>query len=345
MPTENQETAVTTTTESATNETKVLSSKQQQVLTAMNQVAQGKDDINPFAVVALLLQSMREELEVIKYEGQPPRWMRIARARKYQDSAIGGGVMTITGGFLNVMGILVELTLKAQEILEQIDSGRALLEVGASMIQTAMDDKFLCGVATSVGIKDFSAPDLSGARNAVGIAMDMMKYVPDPEDVKVVAEEMFKLLAIGEWDFVKPAGKLDIPTGKLRILSWALSKPLSCHGITGGEPVSALGISLSGNVNKDKYIICWEKAENIICEVPLTAKPAGSDLYKEEVDEADRLLKRLGYAGATEEAIAAFRTNNSLTETGKLGISTISRLVNLDYENMTLKRAIGATKK
>ena len=314
--------------------------QQQKAEAALDLVAEGDDEINAFTAVGLMLESMRTNLERVKYTGQPPRWVRVARARAYKGKPIGNMVIELSGAFIWVVSFLAELTLQAQDLLKQIDSGRALMEVGIKMIETATDDKFLKNVQKSVGIEDPPAVAVPDAvREGLKLADDVMKYIPDPEDVKIVADEMYRLLAVEEIDIVDPASKAKVPTtGKVRLLSWALDKPLAFHDLSGGEVVKRLGIRrLDKPDTQSEFALAW----NWNVEEPVVLCDYNKKQLDEEGDDIDRILKKLGYIkGDRKKNLIDFQKKNELPkQDGSLDLHTINRLMNMDFENKTLRRA------
>jgi hypothetical protein len=314
--------------------------RQQKAEAALDLVAEGDDEINAFTAVSLMLESMRTNLESIKYTGQPPRWVRVARARAYKGEAIGNMVIELSGAFIWVVSFLAELTLQAQDLLKQIDSGRALMEVGIKMIETATDDKFLKNVQKSVGIENPPAVAVPGAvKDGLKLADNVMKYIPDPEDVKIVADEMYRLLAVEEIDIADPAAKAAAPTtGKVRLLSWALDKPLAFHDLSGGEIVKRLGIRrLEKPDTLSEFKLLW----NWNVEEPVILCDYNQKQLDEEGDDIDRVLKKLGYTKADRQKnLTAFQQKNELPkQDGSLDLPTINQLMNMDFEKKTLRRA------
>ncbi len=309
-----------------------LTQSQKDAQNALAKVKNGDNDINAFVAVALLLKSFREQLEGVKFDGQPPRWVRISKASTYKGEVIADGVITITGGLLKAIGFLGELTIKAQELLDQIDSGKALIEVGAEMIKTVMDDEFLSAVQKSVGIENPTTGIVpAGVKDGVDAAMGYMEYIPDPEDVEVVAKEIYKLLAVGEKDLGNAPvddDSANVFTGKIRLLSWCLEKSISCHGITGGVEVTQLGMD-RGSLSGGKYLLEWTDGEKTV--------KCGEVTYENGVSEQNAILTKLGYA---ENDLTDFQTENNLeNKDGNMDLFTANQLLNLDYKSKTLRKA------
>jgi hypothetical protein len=315
--------------------------QQQKAEAALDLVAQGDDEINAFTAVALMLESMRTNLENIKYTGQPPRWVRIARAQAYKGKVIGDMVIELSGAFIWVVSFLAELTLQAQDLLKQIDSGRALMEVGIKMIETATDEKFLINVQKSVGIKGDPKVNVPAAvKDGLKTVDEVMKYIPDPEDVKEVAREMYRLLAVEEVDFIdsKSEEKPKYTTGKVRLLSWALDKPLAFHELTGGVKVERLGIRrLEKPDTQSEFKLTWNWKD----EEPVILCDYKKEQLDQESTEVDKILKKLGYkTGNTKENLTAFQKKNELPkQDGSLDLHTINQLMNMDFKKKTLRRA------
>ena len=318
-----------------------VSEQQQKAETALELVVEGDDESNAFLAVALMLEIMRTNLENIKYTGQPPRWVRIARAQAYKGKVIGDMVIGLSGAFVWVVSFLAELTLQAQDLLNQIDSGRALMEVGIKMIETATDENFLINVQKSVGAKGDQKVSVPPAvKEGLKAADDVMKYIPDPEDVKEVAREMYRLLAVEEVDFFdsKSDEMPEYMTGKVRLLSWALDKPLSFHDLTGGVPVKRLGIRRAEKPDTEsQFKLTWNWKD----EEPVIICDYNKKQLDEESTEVDEILNKLGYkTGNTKENLTAFQKKNELkNKDGSLDLHTINQLMNMDYEKKTLRRA------
>jgi hypothetical protein len=305
---------------------------------AVANVAEGSDEINAFKAISMMLESMQENLEAAKITGDPQRWMRVARARDFRESVIGKGVVELSGGFIKVIGILAELVMKAQDIILQIDSGVALMEVGIKMIETATDEKFLNTVQSSVGIDPpEKIPGADVANAGVKNVMKFMKYIPDPKDLDEVAEVMYRLLAVEEIDLVDPDNPKKPTTGKVRLLSWALDKPIAFHGLKDGVDVSRLGIDRRAD-EKDNhpFKLAWKDNGNelIIYEYDK------NDVQTTSNKEANSILDKLGYGpGKLDTRLKSFQKANALGENGKLDLPTINRLMNLDFEDKKLSRA------
>lgn len=314
--------------------------KQQAATIALQDVSTG--DVNAFVAIAMMMESMRIELETKKNKDQPPRWIRIARAREFKEEFIGKGVIQITGAFLQFIGVMAELTLKAQDLLAQLDSGRALMEVGAKMLMTATNNDFLSIVHASVGIKDTS--EIEGAKviqKALKNGLEVMEYIPDPEDVDAISKELYQLLAVDQYDLPAEDKKAYL-TGRARLLSWALEKPIQCHSLTNGISVVQLGnrrLKKKEKSFKDgKVTLTWKQKD----KDPVTLYDFNykSDSAK-DIDEADKILKLLKYQnGGFSSRLKQFQKKNHLDESGILDLSTINQLMNLDYQKKTLRRAV-----
>lgn len=332
------------TTALVTRDTRPALTPESQVAVDINRVAEGDDDVNAFVAVSLMLEIMRTNLESIKYTGQPPRWIRIARAREFENEPIGKGVIELTGAFIAVVGFLADCTLKALDLLKQIDSGRALMEIGAKMIETATKDDFLNTVQKSAGMKPAKIPGAKVANEAVVKAMEVMRYIPDPEDLKPVAEQLYRLLAVEEIDipYPKSTEKPEYTTGKVRLLSWSLDRKITLYPLSRKEDqveVTRFGIIRPGTAKDSKpFELVW--TENV--DNPLTlCKFPNAELKKTSAKEAQDLLNYLGYKDSDlTKNIQSFQKKNNLpNDDGKLDLPTINLLMNLDFEKKTLRRA------
>ncbi len=297
-----------------------VSEQQVQTQKAIDAVANPDEHINAFTAIAIMLKQMRSDLEGVKRTGQLPRWMRVARVREFKGAGAmnmiaSKGVIPITGGFLKVIGFLAELTLKAQELLIQADGGKALLEVGAGMIKTVASDPFFEAVTETVGIEHPGANPLKPIGPIVDTAMGIVDKIPEPEDVEVIAKEIYLLLGIEQLELplndqgtVLPnkilpteTEHLDVNlTGKVRLMGWAIDKSIPFHGLSGGIKVARLG---SRRV--------WESAEANLPQITSLMWPHEEDKIK--ILEFDYREKTRTVAGGANTSNSSNTSNTSGT--------------------------------
>lgn len=345
--------------------------EQEEAQKALESVGKGDKRANAFNAIALMLKNMRRDLEGIHRTGQLPRWMRVARVREFNKEGAMNfittkGVVPISGVFISIIGIITELALKAQELLIQADGGKALLEVGVGMIKTAASDEFYHAITDTLEI-DSPGPNPLGAVNQViDPAMALIDKIPDPQDVDVVAKELYLLLCIEQLALPLDAGgkvnttellptttvHIKDTTGKVRLLSWALGKPIPFHALNpkDGVEVARLGSrrvweTTTGLPEKTSFMWPYGDEEMEVYDYDYLNENAGAD-----IQEANLLLEKLGY---TEPIVAdktvfdtefarrlrRFQKINDLPVTGGLDNNTINQLMNLDYEKKILRRA------
>jgi hypothetical protein len=260
-----------------------------------------------------------------------------------------------------------------------IDGAKALVEVGAEMLETICSDQMVKSIAYSMGVEDPPAEDqakdtpfdnpLQSVVGPVKTAKNVLRYVPGYEDVMCVGRELFNLMKIeqkNEAEVVKEKYEVHVDwetTGKVRLISWARNKPIPIfsgktpfYKFTALPEVTYLGRRMIKNTDKpDKNIVCltatWPsryestKTESWnVYELDYSKK----ENFTLDTNEVDKMLTGLEYPkGGLKTRLQKFQENNKLDEDGGnkdgvLDIHTIHRLMNMDYKNKNLKRAIGA---
>ncbi|MCP3923914.1 MAG: peptidoglycan-binding protein [Desulfobacterales bacterium] len=319
----------------------LVNEKQLQTQKKLDAIASGDEHVNAFTAIAIMLKQMRSDLEGVKRTEQLPRWMRVARVREFKGEGAMNmiatkGVIPITGGFIKVIGFLAELTLKAQELLTQADGGKALLEVGAGMIKTVASDPFFEAVTETVGIENPGANPLKPIGPIVDNAMKIVDKIPDPEDVEIIAKEIYLLLAIEQLELpINNTGKVDtgkiLPietehldvnlTGKVRLMGWAIDKGIPCHGLSGGIKITRLGSrriwESAETALPQKSSLMWSHEEDKIKILEFDYKektrtsgsaPAGGSAVVpvlNDIEEANAILTKLEYPidGISDESV------------------------------------------
>lgn len=351
--------------------TAVAQAKAQQ---ALDNAAKG-GQVNPFTAVALVLQAMRTDLESPKEPGRLPRWMRIVRVRRYRDESVQTnfiatkGVIPITAKFVDVIGYLSELTLQAQDLLTQADGGKALLEVGGAMIKTIADDPFASAIKGSLGGGGGGENPLKPIIPVVDKALEIIDKIPDPEDVDIIANEIYRLLVVAQNPLprqddgtvdetkVKEANGVHIDmnlTGKVRLISWGLETPISFLGFKAGVKSTYLGSRwIWQTATPPQNTNLFYDPEGInepIYQIGFTSRPDGTDTTGADITEAIAMLEKHGYGEPPitdpkqftdnlARRLRRFQKLNGLDVNGELDNATTNRLCNLDVTTELLKRA------
>lgn len=335
---------------------------------------------NPFSLIAYVLFKVRHSLEDVEEAGRPPRWIRIARARQAQGASdyIAQGVRAAINGFAEALSYLVELTLDIQEVLVQTDAAKALVEVSADFIKAATDDNFVNGVRAIVGEQPGDNP-LSG----VGPVLDTIKrylgYIPDPDDVKVLGHELYRLLCIEQEALPRAAssclvdeGVLAVGTshhvdvdksGKIRLLQWAFNEDLTTYGLGDKakpeEEKQALKRFGSRRLwRTDGAKLPTRSAEKFgtgsdadtIFEFFYDTRETDAATRTLDLTEAYTLVEKMGFtepAAAQKTVFGAeltkrlrrFQAVNGLPLSGELDNATINQLMHLDYKAKNIRRA------
>lgn len=140
---------------------------------------------------------------------------------------------------------MAELCLKLEELLVQTDAGKALLEVSIDLLRAATDDNFIAGVKNLVG-QDPSGNPAGGVNDVLTQIKDKLKYIPEPEDVRRLGHELYRLLCLEQLRVPRAGGSLDVDetkvptagtyvdtarTGKLRLLQWGYDNTLKVYGL------------------------------------------------------------------------------------------------------------------
>ena len=329
-----------------------------------------KGEVNAFFAVALCLESMNDALKDV--DGQPPRWVRIGRVggakpgEGWGKRPVGKVVGDLTGLFLETLGIVAELTLKAKDLLTDIDGASALVEVGTEMLETLSDDQVVKSIAYSVGARkydddfnedgtpkisptSFTNP-LASAGKGVRAVKTVLKYIPKPKDIEGVSNALYKLLNIEQLKKIAQKEQYEEhinweQTGKARLISWAREKPIPVFYGTGmfnfneKVDVKSLGSrivkSLKETETKAVGLLYTNTTESYEWEV---YKKNYSATDADDLEEVDFILEKLGYTGT--DKLNDFQKNNNLPkQDGTLDIRTIHRLLNMDYDKKTLVRA------
>ncbi|MGB1017156.1 MAG: hypothetical protein ACPG4T_23670, partial [Nannocystaceae bacterium] len=221
-------------------------------------------DKNPFQLLAFVFYKLRQSLE----EEDPrraPRWVRIIRAREAQGSAdlIGKGVKKAIEGILLAFAHVAELVLDIQELLVQTDAAKALLEVSADLLTAVTSQEFVHGVEGLLGQEASSSNPLGSVSGFFQTIKDKAKFIPEPDDVRCVGHELYRLLSIVQRPLpillddgavvinenapeLAGTDHIDIHgTGKLRLFQWAYDLKFTIQGLGPKDKPESLSVPVS----------------------------------------------------------------------------------------------------
>lgn len=328
---------------------------------------------NPFSLLAYVLFQVRHALEDQEDGDRPPRWVRIARGREVKQETIGSGVDTGVQGLAEVIAFMAELTMDLEELLLQTDAAKALAEVSLELIKAATDSNFQNGVATLTGVNMSTLGILTDINQATTDIQGYLGYIPEPEDVRVLGEQLYGLLAIDQLalprdptdnsidtddaallatDHLKPG-----ETGKVRLMAWAYERGVPLPGL-GADEDTELELKRFGSRRlfatdnnaelPQRSKMPWSdgEAETLIFDFAFSDATAIADLK-----ELVQLLQAHGYndpamsaepqtlTGAIRSNLLKFQAINALPISGELDGDSINRLMNLDYARRNLRRA------
>jgi IS5 family transposase len=188
--------------------------------------------------------------------------------------------------------------------------------------------------------------------------MTFVDKIPEPEDLELIGKELYGLLCVEQLPLDEAGlGKTTekhvnmTTSGKLRLLELALNKSIKIRGL-GKDKSGELDIAYLGGRR------VWEAAAKDLPAKAIGQWGEGKEIetiYElayagEDIEEANNLLEKLGYA---EPAVAdkkvfgaelgrrlrRFQTLNELTITGKLDNPTLNRLMHLNFDTKSLERA------
>ena len=354
---------------------------------------------NPFDALAYLLFSVRYSLE--STGGRTlPRWVRIARARKYAKAGepvdasnfLAHGSRVITNGLAEGASGMVKLVIFLRELLEQADSMVAIAEVGLQLIKTAASPAFTNAVkniyAQAPDLNNDAPPadnmndflpsfDAPGNSNSVTETIEKvegwLRYVPTPEDLDRIGQELYYLLAIVQEDHIdsKPDMKAATDhikidsreTGKIRLMNWAFNEPTAVYG---GEYENSIDLLEYGSrrvwnaANADLPPRSKESFENETKTIEIfdfdtsdntDLSELASLLIALDYDHswvktggggkvADNLTLTGEFDADMKTALYEFQLVNNLDASGELDNATINRLLNLDYDKKNVLKAL-----
>ncbi len=332
---------------------------------------------NPFQLLAFVFYKVRQSLE----EEEPrraPRWVRIVRAREAQGSGdiVGKAVKVVLEKMLLAFSYIAELVLDIQELLVQTDAAKALFEVSADLLKAVTSDEFVGMVSEIVGGEKSAENPLGAVNDAFEAIKKKAAFIPEPEDVRCVGHELFRLLCVVQEahplkddlysvdeDQLTAGTKTHVDivsTGKLRLIQWAYGLPFDVQGLGAKDnaenervSVSRFGARRLWEASADRFatksVATREHDDDItdtIFDLSFAAEAQTTDIR-----ELHALLGALGYGSKPADASAVafdaklrerlreFQFINELPVTGRLDNDTINRLLNLDLRGQNLCRA------
>lgn len=323
---------------------------------------------NFFAPVAELMRSIPAALEAQGPTGGAPRYVRIARLRRFlkpvapKDEKLAAAMSTGVEYFITGMAYVMKYTLKLQDLLVQGDAGKALVETALAFAETVTKKDFLDSIEDlNNNLLEGSSLGLKDSMTSVGGHIDDVKkyvsYIPEPHDLEVIGQQLYRMMVI-EWTAAPTAaGKAAEPalvvdmtkTGKLRLLLWALNKPFKPLD-TGASPdvtdIKILGRRPLWSPTTAKKLPEFIKGQwkgpeqdselEDIFDTPSTGEDATADIR-----ELQNLLKAYGYPldvvngsfdAVTKNAVKEFQRVNLLKETGEVDLPTVNQLFHLRYD-------------
>ena len=288
-----------------------------------NNSAPDPDSGNPFDLIAYLIFTLRQSLEA--QEGnRPPRWVRIAGANTTQGETdvIGKGVKAAVIGVLDAVTWMTELILDIKELLIQTDAAKALVQTTTEFFVEATSDRFVNSVQALLGQSPGDNP-LSGVGGVMEDVEAIVDYVPEPEDLIGIEQELFRLLCIVQRPL--PPRDPDIPytgeavdqstedhliwgvnvgTGKLRLLQWAFQSDYTIYGLGPREDpesreqvVTLLGTRrlISDAVRPARSKLVWHGANRDVEIFNFPFVDSQNNPISTDVTEFHAVLTALGY--------------------------------------------------
>ncbi len=273
--------------------------------------------------------------EGIKRAEAPP-----AKGARSPEAIMSDGIGSLLGGFINALSFIAERVLDLQEILIQVDAGKALIELSADLAMAVTSDEFTSGVESLTSVK----PPLGGINSLFDQLKKLVAYAPEKEDLDCVSRELFLLLRVVHDDKTRA---LDINlTGKIRLLQWAYGRSYTVRGLGFDEAGSCASTRLGGRwLSMDTpspTTTAAFKGETVV-DLDFTGAP--------DIAELRALLTALGYLEAVEsdeepvlapllDPLKQFQETNGLEVTGLVDDPTLNRLHNLDSAKALLCRAL-----
>lgn len=306
--------------------------------------------------------------------GLQPRWVRIAAGRTHGvDKGLGHVLRFAVEQMLGLASLCHELVFTLTDAFTSLEEQRAGVKRIFEELRSALS-------ASNLGALSTALPSLSKVAQTTGDVLDVMErgidLWPDETDLLMLGHHIYKLLAIKP--NTRPTGLMSATpppavdlsgTGPLRLLQWAYEADYTVRGLgpierpeSGKARVCRLGSRWLWETENQKLppvsraTWAWAGAgsrteavyEHLFNEAEPDALRRTRDLQ-----DLHLLLEELGYfAGpvrpdlrhswhpALSQAVEAFQAINQLPRTRELDASTLNRLLHLDVEGQTVKRAL-----
>ncbi|MFV8750428.1 hypothetical protein ACNOYE_07740 [Nannocystaceae bacterium ST9] len=321
---------------------------------------------------------MRHALEDREQAGRPPRWVRLARGAQFKQETLGSIVGGAVNGMAETLAYMAELTLDLEELLFQTDAAKAMADVMLKLIEAATDANFQAGIQTLVGVN--SLGDLGSAMTAVNTAatevQKYLDYIPEPEDVRGLGHELYRMLCITQIAFPRKANDNSIDatnadllkenhlviddSGKVRLCAWAYAHGVTTRGIGANEANEKelftfgsrrLFATASNSDLPQKAAMTFVDGDEKIKIYEFDFNSADNAKKAKDIAELVDLLQKHGYnapvmavgedniESTIHDNLMKFQAINELPITGEIDNDTINRLMNLDFARKNLRRA------
>ena len=301
-------------------------------------------DQNPFTLIAYLLFRVRQSLEEARPEGAP-RWVRIVRARD-GTTPISTAVKSAMNGFSTVLEQMAEIVLDLREVLREVDSAKAVIELTADFVGAASSDDFINGIYALLGRTAPATNPLATVNQVATVAQQAMGVVPEPEDLQRLGYELYQLLNITQLDLptqlvdgeviidesdenLKQKAHIDVNrTGRMRLIQWGFEQEMTAKGIpkpteppserSSGEettmellPYGSRRIwqtASSDLAPESVAVVTTNDVEDQVFAFKYTGNDAVGDSPHLDIEELHKLLEEMGYKNATLNTVTNDKT-------------------------------------
>ncbi len=306
---------------------------------------------------------------------RPPRWVRIAAAREHDKGSAARNIAEAgVTAWIELVSSVHEL---AMDLLEATDpytmAHQDFIQTLGRMRQglRSPDLALLRSLLPAVG------PVIEGIDDVLEALVTGVDLIPDADDARVLGQQVFALVSVRPTPhpgvfipgWIPPAVDLE-RTGRLRLLSWAFDLPWPVRGLGDARQpegrqvaVGRLGsrwLSEVPDAEQAPYArALWVDGAILgarsvpVYELFFTEAEPESPRRAADLLGLNALLVSLGYlpAGMEErlrgtwneglsDAIEAFQARNGLVRTRSLDPATLARLMHLDLDAMSARRAL-----
>lgn len=267
----------------------------------MSETDPNTTDQNPFNLIAYLLFKTRQSLDETK-DGGAPRWLRIARADASGGTDISTAVRAAMDGFTVVLSQMAEITLDVREVLREVDSAKAVLELTADFLSAATDQNFISGLYALIGKSAPATNPLGSVNTVINTAKDKLDIIPEPADLERLGYELYQMLNITQ---------LDLPTkfdaGQKKVIIDATADADS-DGTTDMKDVEHVNMDLTGRIR----LIQFAMEQDITARgIP---KYGGGEETQDLLVYGGRRLYEAGLTNLAERSVGSFTTNGATEE-------------------------------